>query len=91
MKRTQIFKIDKLEFDPIELPEAHKRKGRPLLTWMMKKGIPLTWSNWLRVSYGDDILSDPERLRETKDFIEIPEEFQQDIDLFSMKQSGGIQ
>jgi hypothetical protein len=59
--------------------------GSPLLDWMSKNDIPLTWDRWLRLAWGEDALKHPpEALRGAEAFAEIPEQFQQDIELFLM-------
>jgi len=66
--------------------------GHPLLDWMEKNRISLTWDNYLRYAYGEDSLSDPpDALFGAEAMAEIPEEFQADIELYLQKQSGAIQ
>jgi hypothetical protein len=85
MRRT-LFKIDKLEFDPIEFKlQAHKAKGQPLLDYMTLHNIPWTWSNWLRLAWGEGALKHPpDALRGAEALAEVPEEFLADIELFLM-------
>jgi len=68
------------------------KSGDPLLDYMEKHNIPLTWDNWLQYAYGEDSLSDPpDALFGAEAMAEIPEEFQADIELFLQKCSGGVQ